>query len=139
MADPICRWRNTTPETVKLLVALLPKAEMPEAEYKKELQANCKARNFDFDKFITTAYQLAVQIGLYYIDSNGIYHPRFNHELTDVEAAEYVSRVSSLYVSPNPYAKSMAAARSVACLYDLFVQCAGKMHKGASIDVKKVL
>ena len=139
MADPICRWRNTTPETVRLLVELLPKTEMSEADYKKQLKENCRAKNFDYDKFLTTAYQLAAQIGLYYIDSNGIYHPRFNRVLTDAEANEYVSRVSSLYVSPNPYAKSMFTASSVACLYDLFVQCAGKVDKGVRIDVKKVL
>lgn len=139
MADPICRWRNTTPETVRLLVELLPKTEMSEADYKKQLKENCRAKNFDYDKFLTTAYQLAAQIGLYYIDSNGIYHPRFNRVLTDAEANEYVSRVSSLYVSPNPYAKSMSTASSVACLYDLFVQCACKVDKGVRIDVKKVL
>lgn len=139
MADPICRWRNATPETVRLLVELLPKTEMSEADYKKQLKENCRAKNFDYDKFLTTAYQLAAQIGLYYIDSNGIYHPRFNRVLTDAEANEYVSRVSSLYVSPNPYAKSMSTASSVACLYDLFVQCAGKVDKGVRIDVKKVL
>ena len=44
MADPICRWRNTTPETVRLLVELLPKTEMSEADYKKQLKENCRAK-----------------------------------------------------------------------------------------------
>jgi len=138
MADPICRWRNATPETVKLLVGLLPKSEMPETSFLAELKNKCEQEHFDYDAFIGTAYQLAVQIGLYYISDDGVYHPRFDHDLSDDEATEYVSRVACLYVSPNPYSKSMRDAADTVCLYDYFIYRANN-EIGRVIDVKDEL
>ena len=139
MADPICRWRNTTPDTVKELVRILPKSSMKDEDFKNEVFSNCEKYGFGYDGFFSTAYQLAVQIGLYYIDDDGIFHPRFDHDLTNDEANEYVSRVACLYVSPNPYARSMRTASDPVALYDYFVQCAGAIPSRSLIDVKEAL
>ena len=64
MADPICRWRNTTPGTVMELVGVLPKTSMSENDFKKVLKENCERRHFSYEGFLATSYQLAVQIGL---------------------------------------------------------------------------
>ena len=52
MADPICRWRNATPETVCEIVEELPKNEMPEDEF-RDLMTKSK---FGSD-FFRTPYQ----------------------------------------------------------------------------------
>ena len=72
MADPICRWRFVSRETIRELVSLLPKQEMPEALFKQHLQKACVTAEISYEDFTSTAYQLAVQLGLYYIDDNAI-------------------------------------------------------------------
>lgn len=136
MADPICRWRNTTAETIQLLVRLLPKNVMSEASFKEELKQNCIEEKFDYDSFLSTSYQLAVQIGLYYISEDGVYHPRFSHNLNDSEADEYVRLVAQKYVSPNPYTKSLKIAGESINLYDFFVR---RSAVEDIIDVKAAL
>ena len=139
MADPICRWRNATPSTLQLLVGLLPKVQMPEEQYRKILKSNCAERGFKFDTFTGTAYQLAAQLGLYYIDDSQVYHPRFDHDLTEEEAEAYLRKASRLYVSPNPYTPSMDKASSVICLHNYLAQYGRSRPRGFKIDVKSVL
>lgn len=52
--------------------------------------------------FLKTAYQLASQMGLYYVEDD-IYYPRFDHNLTIPEAKEYLAKWVHRYYVPNPY------------------------------------
>lgn len=100
MADPICRWRNATPETVCEIVEELPKNEMPEDEF-RDLMAKSKFGS----EFFHTPYQLACQLALYFIDNDKIYHPRFKNNISIEEADKYLHHWFSLYYVPNPYTK----------------------------------
>lgn len=100
MADPICRWRNATPETVCEIIEALPKREISEEEFRKVMSKS----NFGSD-FFHTPYQLACQLALYYIDDNHIYHPRFFENITKEAADEYLHHWFRLYYIPNPYTK----------------------------------
>lgn len=139
MADPICRWRNATPNTLQLLVSLLPKQRMSEADFKNATEANCKRIGFKYDVFTGTAYQLATQLGLYYIDESQTYFPRFNHDISIEEAKAYLIKAARSYVSPNPYTPSMNKAARAICIYDYLVQYAKSKGQGYAIDVKSVL
>lgn len=100
MADPICRWRNATPETVCEIIEALPKREMSEEEFREVMSKS----NFGSD-FFHTPYQLACQLALYYIDDNHIYHPRFSENITKEAADKYLHYWFRLYYIPNPYTK----------------------------------
>lgn len=139
MADPICRWRNATPSTLQLLVSLLPKQCMSEADFKKATEANCTRIGFKYDVFTGTAYQLATQLGLYYIDERQTYYPRFNHDISIEEAKVYLIKAARSYVSPNPYTPSMNNAARAICIHDYLVQYAKSKGQGYEIDVKSVL
>ena len=139
MADPICRWRNATPSTLQLLVSLLPKQCMSEADFKKATEANCTRIGFKYDVFTGTAYQLATQLGLYYINERQTYYPRFNHDISIEEAKVYLIKAARSYVSPNPYTPSMNNAARAICIHDYLVQYAKSKGQGYEIDVKSVL
>jgi len=99
MADPICRWRNPTPKTVCEFVEELPKEEMSSNEFRKRM-SNSKYG----EEFFHTPYQLACQLGLYYEDSTiDKYVPRFNRNITEEEAIDYLKLWISKYYIPNPY------------------------------------
>lgn len=100
MADPICRWRNATHETVCEIIEALPKREMSEEEFREVMSKS----NFGSD-FFHTPYQLACQLALYYIDDNHIYHPRFSENITKEAADKYLHYWFRLYYIPNPYTK----------------------------------
>ena len=72
MADPICRWRNATPKNICEIVESLPKKEMSAEEFRRLMLESKWGVSFS-----KTVYQFACQTGLYYIDENNIYHPRF--------------------------------------------------------------
>lgn len=97
MADVICRWRNGTPKTVVELVNSLPHKKMPNTQF----------RSFMSDKwdgdFFTSAYQLACQLGLYCEAEDGFYYPRFDHDINEDEAQEYLEFWLPRYYVPNPY------------------------------------
>lgn len=100
MADPICRWRNATPETVCEIIEALPKRKMSEEKFREVMSKS----NFGSD-FFHTPYQLACQLALYYIDDNHIYHPRFSENITKEAADKYLHYWFRLYYIPNPYTK----------------------------------
>jgi hypothetical protein len=54
--------------------------------------------------FFRTPYQLALQLALYYEDDKE-YIPRFNHDISKAEAAEYMHKWMQRYYVPNPYTK----------------------------------
>ena len=97
MGDPICKWRNASVETLIELVSQLPKKRMTVSDFRLKM-----ADSIYGGAFLKTAYQLASQLGLYYVD-DVIFHPRFDHNLTITEAKEYLAKWVYKYYVPNPY------------------------------------
>ena len=100
MADPICRWRNPYPKTIVQLVAALPHEPMPVEDFRAIVNAK-------WPNFFRTPYQTACETGLYYESDDGMYYPRFDHDITEDEARAYMKRWITRYYVPNPYTKSM--------------------------------
>ena len=98
MADIICRWRNGTPQTVVELVNSLPHNTMPNDEFRLFMDNSIWGPDF-----FRTQYQLACQLGLYYESDNGYYYPRFDHDIDEKEAQEYLEFWMPRYYVPNPY------------------------------------
>jgi hypothetical protein len=101
MADLICRWRNGTPKNVAEVVNSMPHKEMPEWQFKGIMK-----RSIWGDSFSKTVYQFASQLALYYISEDGIYHPRFDHDISELEAKVYMEYWMPRYYVPNPYVSS---------------------------------
>lgn len=139
MADPLCRWRYATPRTIASLVSILPKQVVPKDEFWQYVrQHTATGTPFSYETFAKTAYQLAVQVGLYYIDDTDLYHPRFLHNIDEDEARRYLSVVAKNYISPNPYAPSMAGASSTVNIYNQLIVEATKTPSH-TLDVKSAL
>lgn len=100
MADLICRWRNPYVKTIVELVNILPHKVMSSDEYRTTIENH-------WPGFLRTAYQLACQVGLYYESDDGIYYPRFDHDIDESEAFTYMQRWIRRYYVPNPYTKSI--------------------------------
>lgn len=100
MADLICRWRNPYVKTIVELVNVLPHKVMSSDEYRTTIENH-------WPGFLRTAYQLACQVGLYYESDDGIYYPRFDHDIDESEAFTYMQRWIRRYYVPNPYTKSI--------------------------------
>ena len=100
MADPICRWRNPYINTIVELVKVLPHKVMPSNEFRTLVEER-------WPGFLHTPYQLACQVGLYYESEDGIYYPRFDHDIDENEAFSYMKKWITRYYVPNPYTKSM--------------------------------
>lgn len=97
MADIICRWRNGTPQTVVELVNSMPHKVMPSSDFRIYM-----TQNWNGD-FFRTPYQLACQLGLYCEAEDGMFYPRFNHDITESEALDYLEFWITRYYVPNPY------------------------------------
>ena len=82
MGDPICKWRSATPRNVVELVSSLPHTEMSEEDFKETIENK-------WPGFLHTPYQLACQLGLYVVN-NGIYTPRFSHDINETDAKAYL-------------------------------------------------
>lgn len=100
MSDPICRWRNATPKTICEIVESLPKTEMTNEDFRKYMSESKWGK-----MFLQTPYQLACQTGLYYIDEDNIYHPRFTENISEEEADSYLFNWFRNYYVPNPYTR----------------------------------
>lgn len=98
MADIICRWRNGTPKTVVELVNSMPHNKMTNEAFRQFMQNSQWG-----SEFFHTPYQLACQLGLYCEAEDGYYYPRFDHDITEKEAQEYLEYWMSRYYVPNPY------------------------------------
>jgi hypothetical protein len=101
MADLICRWRNGTPKNVMEVVNSMPHHEMPEWQFKNFMNKSVWGNSFS-----RTVYQFASQLALYYISDDGVYHPRFDHDINELEAKDYMERWLPRYYIPNPYVSS---------------------------------
>ena len=97
-SDPICKWRNASPETVVELVSKLPKKKMSKTDFR-----NYMSKHYSGD-FFRTPYQLALQLALYYEDEIE-YIPRFDHDITKQEAIQYMHNWVQKYYVPNPFTK----------------------------------
>jgi hypothetical protein len=100
MADPICRWRNPYVSTIIELVKILPHEVMSSDKYREIVEKR-------WPGFLRTPYQLACQVGLYYESDDGMYYPRFDHDIDETEAFSYMKKWITRYYVPNPYTKSM--------------------------------
>lgn len=98
MADIICRWRNGTPKTVVDLVNSLPHEKMSNKDFRIFMQHSQWG-----SEFFHTPYQLACQLGLYCEAEDGFYYPRFDHDISESEAQEYLEYWMPRYYVPNPY------------------------------------
>lgn len=96
MGDSICKWRAARPHNVVELVNLLPHSEMPDSDFREYMEKLMPG-------FFHTPYQLACQLGLYFVDENGVYHPRFDHDIDEAEAESYLRVLVTKYYVPNPY------------------------------------
>ena len=143
MADPLCRWHYALPKNVVELVRALPKRDMPRAAFLSTLEETVKDGDFSFDfsGFQKTAYQLAVQLGLYYIDDNEIYHPRFYDEIDEETASKYLAIVARCYVAPNPYtsAGSFGSDQKPINLFSAIVGYADTLPSGTGFEVNDAL
>ena len=97
MADIICRWRNGTPKTVVELVNSLPHNRMTNEAFRQFMQHSPWG-----NEFFHTPYQLACQLGLYCEAEDGYYYPRFDHDISEKEAQEYLEHWMPRYYVPNP-------------------------------------
>lgn len=97
-SDPICKWRAVSEQNVIDIVTWLPQRQMSKTDFR-----NYMDESFDGD-FFHTAYQLAVQLALYYEDDTTFY-PRFDHVPSIEEAQAYLHKWARLYYVPNPYTK----------------------------------
>lgn len=96
MGDIICKWRVANVANLIELVDMLPHEELPNDVFRDRMGAG----------FMRTPYQLACQLGLYYIDDNNNYIPRFRKSLNEQEAEEYLHHWILRYYAPNPYTPS---------------------------------
>ena len=101
MADIICRWRNGTPKTVVELVNAMPHDIMPSEKFREFMEHSIYGNDF-----FHTPYQLACQLALYCEAEDGLYYPRFTHDITLEEAQEYLEQWFPKYYIPNPYVRS---------------------------------
>lgn len=101
MADIICRWRNSTPETVMELVNSMPHTEISSLSFHEFMKASIYG-----ESFFTTPYQLACQLGLYFDDGTK-FHPRFAENIDIDQAQRYLEIWVHKYYAPNPYTKSL--------------------------------
>jgi len=80
------------------VVNSMPHKEMSESMFKQYM-----LRSKWGNSFAKTVYQFASQLALYYISDDGIYHPRFDHDIDTLEAKAYMERWLPRYYIPNPY------------------------------------
>lgn len=105
MADPICRWRNTSIKQVTEFTQVLPHCPMPKDTARVLVEKQWHEWDGGND-FFRTPYQLAAQLGLYYEDDT-MFYPRFDHVLTIDEARRYIKGWIRRYYVPNPYTGSI--------------------------------
>ncbi|MDE6492765.1 MAG: hypothetical protein K2L37_06430, partial [Lactobacillus sp.] len=101
MGDSICKWRTATVPTVVELVHEMPKSILPKDEFLDRMDKSIYGKGFR-----KTAYQLACQLGLYYINDKNEFIPRFCRDISEDEARAYMEWWVYHYVVPNPYTRS---------------------------------
>ena len=110
MADPICRWRNSSVKQLIEFNSIFPLAPTEKQQARELVEQNWQV--FGGNNFFTTPYQLAAQMGVYY-ETDSILYPRFRKFITINEACEYMQYWGRKYYAPNPYTKSIQQEKSV--------------------------
>lgn len=110
MADPICRWRNSSIKQLIEFNSILPLYTLEKSQARDYVEKNWQL--FGGNNFFTTPYQLAAQMGLYYEDELYFY-PRFNKLININEAINYMLYWGRNYYAPNPYTKSIKQDKAV--------------------------
>lgn len=87
-------------------------------------------------EFFRTAYQLACELGLYYED-NGVYIPRFTHDISIDEAQAYLEHWIHCYYAPNPFTKSLVGLTEPVFLVEELVKFI--QNNGNSADLNEAL
>lgn len=105
MADPICRWRNSTVKQACEFVHILPHKPMRKEDARVIVERNWKTWD-NSSNFFTTPYQLAAQMGLYYEDGETM-HVKFTEDISMDDSVEYLQAWAKRYYAPNPYSKSL--------------------------------
>jgi len=103
--NAICKWRSPSKiKTVKMLIKSLPGREMREEDAEVAMLKRWDEYGTRAD-FFRTPYQLACQLGLYYI-KNGVYIPRFSKVPTNIKIEKYLNHWIDHYYAPNPYTET---------------------------------
>lgn len=110
MADPICRWRNSSIKQLIEFNSIFPLIPLEKKQGRDYVEKNWQL--FGSKDFFTTPYQLAAQMGVYYEDDHTLY-PRFTKLININEACEYMYYWGKNYYVPNPYTKSIQQNKSV--------------------------
>lgn len=121
MADPICRWRNSSLKQIMEFNSLFPLCSIEKNEGRRIIEKNWAL--LDGSSFFTTPYQLAAQMGLYYEDDEYMY-PRFDKHISLEEGLAYLNNWGKRYYAPNPYTKSMKQARTPVVINNFLVNWA---------------
>lgn len=108
MADPICRWRNSSIKQVVEFNILLPLSPCTKKEARDVVEHRWAV--FGGKDFFQTPYQLAAQMGLYYEDDQ-FFYPRFDKLISIEEATDYMEYWGKHYYAPNPYTRSMTTTK----------------------------
>lgn len=118
MADPICRWRNSSIKQVLEFNSLFPNRPTERVSARRSVELRWAM--LGGKDFFTTPYQLAAQMAIYYEDDTNIY-PQFDKLISLEEANEYITRWAKKYYAPNPYAKSMQQGQKAVVINNFLV------------------
>jgi len=102
MADITCRWKNFSSKNVLEVANVLPHKKMKREEFREIV----KESNLNFYENFGTSSQWACQLALYCELNDGFYYPRFDHDITEDDAEEYLKVWIKKYYIPNPYVKA---------------------------------
>ena len=133
MADPICRWRNSSVKQLIEFNSIFPFTPIEKSEARTLVERNWQI--FGGSNFFTTPYQLAAQMGVY-CETESVLYPRFNRFITIDEACEYMQYWGKRYYAPNPYTRSIQQEKPVV-INNFLVNWA--MDKGESASFTEVL
>lgn len=78
----------------------LPHEVMPISQFRNSMKDKWNG------EFFHTPYQLACQLALYCEAEDGMYYPRFDHDIDETEAHRYLELWINRYYIPNPYVAS---------------------------------
>lgn len=134
MADPICRWRNSSLKQVMEFNSLFPTAPVDKVFGRDVVNKNWAL--LDSSDFFTTPYQLAAQMGLYYEDETMMY-PRFDKRISLKEGNDYMKQWGRNYYVPNPYTRSMRLTEKPVVINNFLVNWA--IEKGESASFTQAL
>ena len=136
MADPICRWRNSSIKQVVEFNTLLPLSSCDKKSARDLVEKRWAI--LGGKDFFQTPYQLAAQMGLYYEDEQYL-HPRFSRLISIEEAISYMDYWGKHYYAPNPYTRSMTETKRPVILNNFLVNWAIDNEKPLFSEALKVM